>query len=176
METSLTTLAMNFPKIQTFFFDLMAFLGLVAVISSLMHQAAAGKRNQGLLPETIAGIVFGSLMFGIPSVANIFASSLFGTSADTQIVTSYSAVTGADAKVRESVHAVVVMAAVIGWFAIGRGLWIGRVGAKYQQQGWQGASLTFIIAGTIATNLYVFADILGGSVGISGLGTDYFKF
>ena len=65
---------------------------------------------------------------------------------------------------------------VIGWIAAARGIWRWRVGPKYDQPGWFGSGLTFVLAGAIATNLYVFADVLAVSVGAIPVGTNYFKF
>lgn len=176
MVDSLTILAQQTVGLQEGYFQIMGFLGICSVIGALFHQYTAGRRNEGLQVATVMGLIFGSLMFAVPNVAEIFGGSLFGTNEDSIIITSYVAETGANARVRESVHAIVAICTLLGWIAIGRGLYIGSVGAKYQQHGWQGSSLTFIVAGTIATNLYVFADILGASVGMGSLGTDYFKF
>jgi len=172
--TYLTNAAANLPGIQGAIFLIAGMLGLIAVAFSLIHQVSAGRRGQGPLPATIAGIIFGSLMLSLSTVVNIVSVSFFGSVADPQIISSYTPVTGDNTRI--AIQALVAIINVIGWVAAARGLWRWRVGPKYDQPGWFGSGLTFVLAGSVATNLYVFADVLAVSVGAIPVGTNYFKF
>jgi hypothetical protein len=172
--TYLTTAAANLPGIQGAIFLIAGMLGLMSVGLSMIHQVSAGRRGQGPLPATIAGIIFGSLMLSLSTVVNIVSVSFFGSVADPQIISSYTPITGDNTRI--AIQALVAMINVIGWIAVARGLWRWRVGPKYDQPGWFGTGLTLVLAGSIATNLYVFADVLAVSVGAIPVGTNYFKF
>ena len=172
--TYLTTAAANLPGIQGAIFLVAGFAGVLSVGLALLHQVSAGRRGQGPLPATIAGLVFGSLLLSLSTVVNIVSVSVFGSAADPQIINSYAPVTGDNTRI--AIQAIVAMINVIGWIAAARGLWRCRVGPKYDQPGWFGSGLTFVLAGSIATNLYVFADVLAVSVGAIPVGTNYFSF
>jgi len=172
--TYLTNAAANLPGIQNAIFLISGMLGLMSVGFSLIHQVSAGRRGQGPLPATMAGVVFGSLMLSLTTMVNVVSVSFFGSVADPQIISSYAAVTGDTTRI--ALQALVAMINVIGWAAAARGLWRWRIGPKYDTPGWFGSGLTFILAGSIATNLYVFADMLAVSVGAIPVGTNYFKF
>lgn len=172
--TYLTTAAGNLPGIQGAIFLIAGVMGLFAVVGALIHQVSAGRRGQGPLPATIAGLVFGSLMLSLTTVVDIISVTFFESAADPQIISSYAPVSGDSTRI--AIQALVAIVNVIGWFAVARGFWRWRVGPKYDQQGWFGSGLTFILAGSIATNLYVFADSMAVSVGAIPVGTNYFKF
>ncbi|WP_045861750.1 hypothetical protein [Teredinibacter purpureus] len=174
LVTYLTTAAANLPGIQGAIFLVAGLAGLVSVGLSLLHQVTAGRRGQGPLPATIAGLIFGSLLLSLSTVVNIFSVSIFGAVADPKIISSYTPVTGDNTRI--AIQAIVAIVNVIGWVAAARGLWRWRVGPKYDQPGWFGSGLTFVLAGSIATNLYVFADVLAVSVGAIPIGTNYFSF
>jgi hypothetical protein len=172
--TYLTNAAANLPGIQGAIFLLAGVVGIFAVFGSLVNQVTNGRRGQGPLPATIAGLAFGSLLLSLPTVVNIVSVSFFGSVADPKIIDSYTPVTGDNTRI--AIQALVAMINVIGWIAAARGIWRWRVGPKYDQPGWFGSGLTFVLAGAIATNLYVFADVLAVSVGAIPVGTNYFKF
>lgn len=172
--TYMVTAAQNLPGIQRAIFLLAGVVGIFAVIGSLLHQVSNGRRGQGPLPTTIAGLACGSLLLSLPTVINIVSVSFFGSVSDPKIIDSYTPVSGDNTRI--AIQTLVAMINVIGWIAAARGIWRWRVGPKYDQPGWFGSGLTFILAGSIATNLYVFADVLAVSVGAIPVGTNYFKF
>ena len=172
--TYLTTAAANLPGIQGAIFLVAGTLGVFSIGFSLIHQVSAGRRGQGPLPATIAGLIFGSLLLSLSTLVNMVSVTIFGAVADPQIISSYAPVTGDNSRI--AIQAIVAIINVIGWIAAARGLWRWRVGPKYDQPGWFGSGLTFVLAGSIATNLYVFADVLAVSVGAIPVGTNYFSF
>lgn len=174
ITTYLTNAAANLPGIQEAIFLIAGMLGVMSVAFSMIHQVSAGRRGQGPLPATIAGVIFGSLLLSLSTVVNIVSVSFFGSVADPQIISSYSPVTGDNTRI--ALQAIIAIVNVIGWVAAARGIWRWRVGPKYDQPGWFGSGLTFVLAGAIATNMYVFADVLAVSVGAIPVGTNYFKF
>lgn len=177
--TYLTKAASNLPGIQGAIFLVAGVMGLFAVVVAMIYQASAGRRGQGPLPATMAGLVFGSLMLSLPTMVDIVSVTFFGAAADPQIISSYTPVSGnssGGANIRLAIQALVAMINVIGWFAVARGFWRWRVGPKYDQPGWFGSGLTYVLAGSIATNLYVFADMMAVSVGAQPIGTNYFQF
>lgn len=179
--TYLINAAGNLPGIQSAIFLIAGVVGLFSIVFSLIHQVSAGRRGEGPLPATIAGICFGSLLLSLPTVVDIVSVSFFGSASDPQIIGDSIYLTGQNPvytgdATRISIQVLVAFINVFGWFAVARGLWRWRIGPKYDQPGWFGSGAAFIVAGAIATNLYVFADILAVSVGAMPIGTNYFKF
>jgi len=170
----LATFAQNLPGIQS---AILIFAGMVGVFSvgfGLIGQYKNGRRGEGVLSSTVASICVGSFLLSLPTVVGIFSTTLFDTAADPRLIDSYAQTSGDN--VRVAIQALVAVINVIGWFAAARGLWRWKIGPSSNQPGWFGSGLTFVIAGTIATNLYVFADMLAVSVGAMPVGTTYFKF
>jgi hypothetical protein len=173
--TYLQTAASNLPGIQWAILVLAGFVGVVAVSGGLIHQATQGRRNGPVLPGTIGAIIGGSLMLSLPMVVGVTGISLFGDAHDPKLITSYVPEAGSD-NVRLALQALVAFINVIGWYAVARGINRWKNGPKYDQPGWFWSGMTFVVAGTLAANFYVFADMLGVSVGAMPVGTNYFKF
>lgn len=167
--------AENLPGIQSAIFLISGVIGIFVVIGALLNQVSNGRRGQGALPSTVAGLLVGSFLLSLPAVVDIVSVSFFGDASDPKIISSYTPVGGGD-KVKIALQALVAMINVIGWYAVARGLWRWKVGPKQDQPGWFGSGLTFIVAGVIAVNFYVFMDILAVSVGAIEVGKKYFQF
>ncbi|MFA0809415.1 hypothetical protein [Microbulbifer epialgicus] len=172
--TYIINVANNLPGIQNAIFLVAGFIGIAAVFGSLVNQVTNGRRGQPPLPSTIAGLIFGSLLLSLPTAVDIVSVSFLGSASDPKIIDSYVPVTGDNTRV--AIQALVAIINVFGWIAAARGIWRWRVGPKYDQPGWFGSGLTFVLAGSIATNFYVFADVLAVSIGAIPVGTNYFKF
>jgi len=174
IATYLAQFGQNLPGVQSAILRFAGVAGIFAVIASLIHQVVSGRRGQAPLGSTIAGLAIGSLLLSLPTVVNIISVTLFDSAADPKLISSFTQTNGDS--VRIAIQVLVAIINVIGWFAAARGLWRWKVGPKQNQPGWFGSGLTFVLAGTIAINLYVFADMLAVSVGAMPVGTNYFKF
>ena len=174
LSTYITTFAQNLPGLTTGFNLIVPLIGLIAVINGLVTQFNQGRKGQGVVPAALASILIGSLMFSLPTVVDIFSASMFGSAADPKMIDTYTSSTGAGTE--KAIQALVAFINFIGWIAVVRGLMRWRDGPKYDQPGWFGHGLTYVLAGSLATNFYVFADVLGVSIGAMTVGTEYFKF
>lgn len=174
LVTYLIAFGQNFPGIQAGFFKVCAVIGLFTIGTSLINHKVKGQRGGGFSKGALAGIIIGSLMFSLPSFMNVVSYSFLGSSTDVQIVDTYTTVSGDN--IRKATQVLIAFITVIGWVAGARGLWIWRIGPKYDQPGWFSSGAVYLIAGAACVNLYVVADIIGQSVGATTLGTNYFKF
>lgn len=172
--TYVQNFGVNLPPLQNLIFIIAALVGLFTVIISLASQFSSGRKGEGVLPSTLGGLIVGSLLFSLPKVVDIVGYSMFGSVADPQIISSFTSVSGSAP--RKALQVLVALINLLGWIAVARGLWRWRMGPKIGQPGWFGQGLTFVIAGVLAINFYVLADILAVSVGAIPAGTTYFKF
>lgn len=174
ITTYIITGASHLPAIQQLIFIVAGVIGLFSVIGALIRQASGGRRGEPVLPETVAGIVSGSLLFSLPAAVNIVSFSFLGEAADPRIITS--AIVDTGDKTKTLIQVVVTIITIMGWIAVARGFICWRDGPKYNRPNWFYKGTVFFISGSIAINFYVVANILSVSFGASEIGTNYFKF
>lgn len=170
----LIAIAENLPGIQIAVFIIFGVIGIFCIGSGLITQLRNGRSGQPVLPSTFALVITGSFMLSMPALVKVFANTLFGGNQDPRMILSYATTTGTSTDV--ALQTIVYVIVVIGWVAAGRGLLIWKSGPDTGQVGWFGRGLTFIIGGVLATNIVIFADFLGGSIGQQPFGTNYLDY
>ncbi len=166
--------ASSIPGILYGFRYVLATMGIFTVIASLAHQAKRGRSGEGMLAQTVMGLIIGSIMSSIQTVVSVIGQSILGDVQDPIFLESFNP-TGTN-PTKLGIQAVIAYINMLGWFAAGKGLWTYRTGPKYGQPGWLGTGTTFLVSGTLMANFYVFADVLGVTFGTVNVGSEYFKF
>jgi len=178
--TYIITFASNLPAIQDLVFIASGGIGFFSVTSALYYQISNGRRGDTPSSAFWAMLFIGSLMLTLQSLVGAFSTTLLGegivpvTVTDLQVSQLHSMKTSGDT-VRGAIHTIALIVNLIGWIAATRGLIRWNYGPKYQQPGWFGSGLTFVIAGALCTNLYAFADAIAVSIGAIPVATTYFK-
>ncbi len=166
--------ASSIPGILYGFRHVLATMGIFTVAASLAHQAKRGRSGEGMLAETVMGLVIGSVMASIQTVVAVVGQSLLGDAQDPIFLESFNP--HGTNPTQLGIQAVIAYINMLGWFAAGKGLWTYRNGPKFAQPGWFGNGTAYLVSGTLMANFYVFADVLGLTIGSVSVGTDYFKF
>ncbi|MFK5949487.1 MAG: hypothetical protein QM500_12045 [Methylococcales bacterium] len=153
---------------------ILAIAGIYSVGHGLTQQMRHGRAGQAVLPSTIAWVLAGSFMLSLDALIKTFSYTLYATNITPMNALSYVTPTGSNTDIAMGV--ILWIIAVIGYIAVGRGLFIWRSGPDSGQQGWFAKGLVFIIGGVISTNMITFIDILATTVGHEPYGTNYLSY
>jgi len=168
------SLGSNLPGVMQAITIILAVAGIYAVGHGLSQQMKNSRAGQPVLPSTIAWVLAGSLMLSMDALIKTFSFTLYATNVTPMNALSYTSPTGSETDIAMSV--ILWIIAVIGYIAVGRGLFIWRGGPDSGQQGWFAKGLVFIIGGVICTNMIVFVDIIAATIGHEPYGTNYLSY
>lgn len=161
------------PSIQAMFIALMALIGLVIFVRSLLQLSKNNRQNQASDNGVIGGLILGPAMWSLGGWLSIGSMTLFRNSATKQIYDTYEPLSGVD-QTTAMLFAFVFYINFVGWILMGAALYKAYEGTRYtNERRWLLKSATMYLLAVFSTNFALFIDMVSLTFGTGTIGTDY---